>query len=244
LASGSTRPPGTATNPHAGIPPVPSGWGAPWGFGFRASGFQVVQFFAQVAAGLLEVEEFLAEVFEIVHGLAAGAQVGDGPLGGGLPWGALGGVGEGLEGGNGLGVAQGAQGANRGQLDGALLVIEAAEQELAGGVLFLLVARQVSQRAQPLGKTGGGQVGLALGEGRKQGRQEGGVVLRAHGGDGGVGQFVAIGIGVEKLEQERAGLGRGIAGEVADGRGQDVRVFLGVQGAAAVGFSGPGARFV
>ena len=169
--------------------------------------FQVVQFFAQVAVSLLEVEDFLAQVFEIIHGLAAGAEFGDAPLGGGLLRGAFGGGGEGLERGNGLGIAQSAERIDGGQFNGSFFVVQVPQKELANGVLFFLAPGQVSERLEGLGKSGGGKIGLPFGESVQEGRQEGGVVLQPHCSDGGIGQLVAIGVGIEELDQELAGLG-------------------------------------
>jgi len=85
------------------------------GLGFL---FQFVQFLAQVAVGFLEVENFLAEILEIIDRFSGSAQVGKGAGRGGLLAAVGRGGGEGFEHGNGLGVAQRAEGAKDGKLGG------------------------------------------------------------------------------------------------------------------------------
>src|SRR6266581_6667630 len=43
---------------------------------------QLLQFLAQIAVGLFQIQDFLAQVFEVVHWFADGAQIGDRALGG------------------------------------------------------------------------------------------------------------------------------------------------------------------
>ena len=46
----------------------------------------------------------------------------------------------------------------------AFFIVKMAEKELARIVLFLFVPSQVTETAEPLGKTSAGEIGLAFGE--------------------------------------------------------------------------------
>src|SRR5207248_2272069 len=100
-----------------------------------------------------------------------------------------------------LGIAQSSQRVDGGQLNRFLRVVQAVQQEFADAVLFLFVARQISQRCEPLSETATGKPRFPLCERLDQRRNEARLILQTHGGDGGVGEFVAIGRRLQIFQQ-------------------------------------------
>ena len=115
-------------------------------------------------------------------------------------WAALpaGGVGvggdEGGEDRDGPGVTQFSEGPHRGGGYRVLEVVDMAEEEVANGVLVVLVPREVSESAQGLGEAAAREGGLLFLKVPKEGVDVEGIVLFAHACDGLVGNGILIGI--------------------------------------------------
>lgn len=114
--------------------------------------FHTVEFFAEVAGGFLEVEEFLAEGAEFFGGFAGGADFVEGGGGGFVFGGVGGGGGVGLEGSDGGGVFEVSQRVDGGEFDALHGGVELGEEIVAGHVAAGFVAGEVTEGFEGAGE--------------------------------------------------------------------------------------------
>ena len=149
-------------------------------------------------------------------GAARGAQVGQCPFRGRPLRTFPAGGGELFQHRNGLRIAERAQRANGGELDVQFLVVHITDEELADVILLLLIAGEIRQGSKSLRESAAGEFRFASRERFPQRREIRRIIRQPHGADGRDGEFVPIGIRVQKPDQRLADAGFGVASQRID----------------------------